>query len=525
MSDLQIKKKRKTGLGDYYWAHADILRGFGVPAATYDQRILAFMAIKLLIDNKKLKFNFNYNDQFGLSETDYLKYKGKDTKATFRNLLNDLPNLGKNLNYFDQDTQYNPGKETSILAYINHPKVFPINSYIDELPENHYLEMILDVYTEKGDFSGYPKEQYKDLYEKTVARMKTKFEGDLTGQHFTQKSIIHLMCEVALKELEGRRHIAIYDPACGTGSMIMESAFYFKKQVKNAEIEVFGQEISGQIWLLSKIFLEICQLPDGQQGIANIIAYGNTLTQPAFSEKINGDDSFDFIIANPPFGVDWKQDFDEVVRNMASDQPNFLVVQDGKKYITPKKSDGQFLFMMHIIKLMKEERVRGKRALAAIISSSTLISTGSATGAESKIRRKIFSEGIVKGVLEQPNAMFTNTDIATHVWFLDNALSTSLKLVRAQNEEQPYFIPHPKPQDKMRNAYSSENIKHIVNELSYKRDKEWVSKTIKVNGQHALNIANEVGRKETINDIDLDDLEVQINNQLKELTKMMGNNE
>ena len=141
-------------LKDYYWSYADILRDIGINESTYDQRIMAFMALKLLIDNNKLMFN---------------------------------------------------------------------------------LEYVLDIYTYQADFTSYPKEEYKDLYEKTVSRMKN-LSGDLTGQHS---------------------------------------------------------------WLLSKIFLEITHQE-------NIIAYGNTLTNPAFANGIDGKESFDFIIANPPFGVDWK---------------------------------------------------------------------------------------------------------------------------------------------------------------------------------------------------------------------------
>lgn len=99
-NDVVIKKKRVKTLGDFYWAHADILRGVGVSEAGYDQRILAFMALKILVDNGKLKFNFEYDNQFGLSDSEYLVYKGESNKLTFANLLNDLPNLGKNLRFF-----------------------------------------------------------------------------------------------------------------------------------------------------------------------------------------------------------------------------------------------------------------------------------------------------------------------------------------------------------------------------------------------------------------------------------------
>nr|WP_287936482.1 N-6 DNA methylase [Algoriphagus sp.] len=523
-NEIQLQKKRKTSLGDFYWAHADILRGAGVSEAGYDQRILAFMALKLLMDNGKLKFNFEYDNQFGLSEVEYLKYKGKSSKETFANLLNDLPELGQNLRYFEQEAKYNPGVYKTVLSYFNHHSVFPIDSYLNEL-EDHYFEMILDIYIEKADFTNFPKEQYKDLYERTIARMRSKFAGELVGQHFTQKSIIHLMCEYALRRIKNKKHIAIYDPTCGTGSMVMESAYYFRNKLPKAKIEVFGQEMNGKVWFLSKIFLEICPWDGGIQGISNIIAFGNTLTRPAFADKINGDDSFDFIIANPPFGVDWKQDYEEIVKNMASDTPHFLVVNDGKKFITPRKSDGQFLFMMQIVRLLTAERTRGKHAIAAVISSSTLCSTGSETGSESKIRRKIFEEKVVTGLLEQPNAMFTNTDIGTHIWFFDNAQSKTIRLVRADNSEKPLYSPHPAAQDKMRNTYSDENITELVNILHEPEPREYVAQSIPAEGRHAINIQTEIGKREEIDTVDLDELEAQIIRELDLLIQNLKPNE
>jgi len=498
-------------LKDYYWAYADILRDIGINESTYDQRIMAFMALKLLIDNNKLLFNLEYRKNFNLSKKNFKKYQGKDTKETFLNIIKDIQNLGnsKNLKYFTQDSKYNPDKFENILAYLNHYKTFELERYIQELP-NNYLENVLDIYTYQADFSNYPKEEYKDLYEKTVSRMK-KLSGDLTGQHFTQKSIIHLMCTMIEDDLKSNEKLAIYDPACGTGSMLMESAYYFKNNTKVQDIELYGQEIHGQTWLLAKIFLEITNQK-------NIIAYGNTLTNPAFADGINGDDSFDFIIANPPFGVDWKHSYDEVIANMKSKNRNFFVVRDSKgKIITPKKSDGQFLFMMHIINLMQKEKQRGKRAKAAVISSSTLISTGSSTSSEAKIRRAIFKENIVSAILEQPNAMFTNTDISSHIWFLDTSAKDRITIVKADTKEEELFIAHPVPKDKMKHAYSQENIKKLKKYLNG-RAKEYVSKLIK-NSVDSINISQEIGQREEKLDISLDEVTQELDKFMKQMCK------
>lgn len=506
-----------TKLGDFYWAYADILRGIGISASAYDQRILAFMSLKLLIDNEKLLFNFDYKNQFGMNDVLYKKYQGSDTKETFSNIINDIANLGINLNFFVQDSKYNPDNQENILYYINHPKVFTITSYIQELPIT-YLEMVLEIYTKKADFSDYPKENYKDLYEVTISRMKN-LSGDLSGQHFTQKSIIHLMCEIAIQEIKKNDFIAIYDPACGTGSMIMESAHYFYNNLdKNIKIEVYGQEYHGQTWMLAKIFLEITSLDGKRQGIPNIVAYGNTLTSPAFTNAITDKNSFDFIIANPPFGVDWKHDYNDVADNMSSDNSNFYVIKENNKLVLPKKSDGQFLFMLHIIKLMLEEKKHGKRALAAVITSTSLLSNGSQKSSESKIRNKLFNLGIIKAIVEQPNSMFTNTDISSHIWFLDSNYNEHIKILKTDNDVFPLFSPHKTPKDRMRNFYNASNINNIIEYLQTSVEYEYVTKNIYAKNHYQINIQNEIGKKDKIITTNLDVLEKNIKSILQKLS-------
>jgi len=527
---MKLKVEEKT-LGDYYWAYSDILRDIGINESTYDQRIMAFMSLKLLIDNDKLQFNFDYNDNFGLDD----KYKKEDTKSTFLSIIQNIEKFGtKNLNYFTQDSKYNPDKSKNILTYLNHFKTFELERYIQELP-NNYLENVLDIYTYKANFKEYPKEQYKDLYESTISRMK-KLSGDLTGQHFTQKSIIHLMCEVSKFEAEEYEKLAIYDPACGTASMLMESAYYFDKKInytdkgnrkrKEKIIRVYGQELHGQTWLLAKIFLEISSFDGKKQGIENIIAYGNTLTNPAFANGINGDESFDFIIANPPFGVDWKHNYDEVIQNMnLGKKSDFFIVEDEKgKIITPKKSDGQFLFMQHIINLMESDKGRGKHAHAAIISSSTLISTGSATSNESKIRKKIFEKGFVSAVLEQPNAMFTNTDISSHIWFLDSDESEKITIVKADTKEEELFCLHPQAKDKMKHAYSKKNIERLTRLINGKKQFKYKSKFLDTKDRYEINISNEIGFKDEMEDLNFNELTNELNTLMKEMCDEFQNN-
>jgi type I restriction enzyme M protein len=505
----------KSKIGDFYWAYADILRGIGINESVYDQRILAFMALKLLVDNHKVQFNFDHQNQFGLSGEDFKKYWCINKKQTFINLIKNITKLGKNLKYFQQDLRLNPDSENAdVIFYINHKRTFTLVDYIEEL-EPHYFEMVLDIYNQKADFTDYPKEQYKDLYEVTIARMK-KLSGDLTGQHFTQKSIIHLMCASVLEDMKQSKSdvLAIYDPSCGVASMLMESADYFTHHT-DKPVHVYGQEYHGQTWFLAKVFLEISDIP-------NKIAYGNTLTNPAF-DKINGNNSFDFIIANPPFGVDWKHDYDAVITNMSlGEQSNFLVVKDKQgKTITPKKSDGQFLFMQHILKLLQVSKKSKKRAKAAVISSGTLASTGKQGGAEAQIRQSIFKLNYLTALIEQPNAMFTNTDITSHIWFFDNQHNSShAQVIKVQNEEQPLYVAHPQAKDKMKNAYSYDNINQLLSYFTQEAD--FVAKRVDTKGLHELNVSQLVGRREVTSTKSLEQMFAEIEESLQALCSLKG---
>ncbi|MCK9490721.1 MAG: SAM-dependent methyltransferase [Sulfurimonas sp.] len=534
MSKIPDMKKETNKLGDFYWAYADILRGIGINETVYDQRILSFMALKLLVDNKKLQFNFDWRNNFGLSAKQYKKYEAENTLKTFLNIIADIENLGQNLLYFTQPSHMTPAQNTvsestddNCLKYLNHKKTFTLSEYIEELEEPHYLEMVLDIYVGKAHFVGYPSEKYKDLYEVTIARMK-KLSGTLTGQHFTQKAIIHLACASALDAMRKNKKIAVYDPTSGIGSMVIESAIYFDTKLNRTstgrrkktakEIEVYGQEYNGQSWILSKIFLEITSLDGKTQGIKNQIAYGNTLTNPAFAQGINGEESFDFIIANPPFGVDWKHDYDKIVEDMNKDNSNFEVIRDEKgKLVLPKKSDGQFLFMQHIINLMlKEKTNRNKNAKACIISSSTLISTGADSSSESKIRSHIFDMEIVEAVIEQPKAMFTNTDISSHLWFLNTDFSEQIKIVKLDTEEDELYSSHPEPKDKMKNSYSDENIETILDYMYRADDFEYISKTLD-NNRNKIDISSEIGFRDDSENVDIAQLEIEIKDLVSEL--------
>jgi type I restriction enzyme M protein len=304
-----------------------------------------------------------------------------------------------------------------------------------------------------------------------------------------------------------KQEVVIYDPSCGVGSMLYDSAYYSaeyiysyknKDNIENEEDEscvlkhfiLIGQEINGPTWFLAKVFAEI-------SGFKNFIAFGNTLTEP-FLPTLIKEKQVDFIIANPPFGMDWKSEKSKVEESLKNgmenpEESNFYVIpntcynskkKDSKSYSAPKISDGQWLFFMHIAKALE----KNPAAKALILSSTSLLSNGDEGSNEGIIRKHFIENGFIETVIEQPNAMFTNTDIKTHLWVMDksNKNINNVQIIKIDNEFiNKKFKDKNKKQlktirvlfdkaeyqiEKQKNGYSQKNIELIIN--LYKRKEE-----------------------------------------------------
>lgn len=520
-------------LGDYYWDYADIMRGLGIKEGVYDERILGFMALKLLIDNNKLFFNFNPSHGWKFCEPnkieqEYIKHTafqenpfncqeehivyikntqdiaiGINYSETFKTILKNIKHYDMTNYFYKKDTikdneqwklwnitKYNVDSEIEI---INNKNVFTFDKYIDELLGDEKFLSVLEIYENKANFVGYPRNKYKNLYEDTVTRMK-KLSGSLTGQHFTQNCIIDFMTEIGVEHLDKtKKEVVIFDPACGVGSMLYESAYYAANKIYGCKKDeeqtddncilkhflLLGQEINGPTWFLAKVFSEI-------SGFKNFIAFGNTLTEP-FINTFNG--NIDFIIANPPFGMDWKTE-EKIIKKLIEDNVVIEETKDEKGkiidilikennspyklfsknvkewYVLPKISDGQYLFFMQILKL--QEKHKGK---AVVISSTSPASNGKVDSSEGIIRKGMIENGFVDTIIEQPNAMFTNTDIKTHIWILNSLdgehekQKNKVNLIQLDN-------------DKMNKPFTNGNgkilkrIKVLYSDSDYKIDKQ-----------------------------------------------------
>jgi type I restriction enzyme M protein len=241
------------------------------------------------------------------------------------------------------------------------------------------------------------------------------------GEHFTPRDVVHLMVDLMLAGDERRIRrkgvvCTVYDPCCGSGGMLMITKEHVTVGLRkngdvlrpaihpDAEIHLFGQEVNPETWAVSKSDL-FMKDPTGRD--ADNIAHGSTL-----SNDRHGGRTFDYLIANPPYGKDWKRDEDAVraehERGVAGRFAPGL----------PRISDGQLLFLLHMLAHAKEPKEGGSRI--AIIMNGSPLFTGDAGSGESEIRRYVLENDLLEALIALPEQLFYNTGIATYVWVVTN---------------------------------------------------------------------------------------------------------
>jgi type I restriction enzyme M protein len=130
----------------------------------------------------------------------------------------------------------------------------------------------------------------------------------------------------------------------------------------------------------------------------------------------------------------------------------------------------------------------------------------------------------VSAVLEQPNAMFTNTDISSHIWFLDSDASEKITIVKADTKEEELFSPHPQAKDKMKNSYSTKNIRRLATLINSKKEFKYKSKFIDSKDRYEINISNEIGFKDDSEDLSFDELTNELNMLMKQMCEEFQDN-
>jgi type I restriction enzyme M protein len=245
-----------------------------------------------------------------------------------------------------------------------------------------------------------------------LIRIGAEQSNEEAGEHFTPREVIKLMVNLLLapeRDL-ARSHVVktIYDPACGTGGMLSVAEKYIRDLNADAQPKLFGQDWNDEAWAVCKSDLLI----KGED--ADAIILGDTFTKDGYTRTPEGKKwTFDYMLANPPFGVEWKQ------QQRSIEQERDTLGFSGRFGAgTPRVNDGALLFLQHMLAKMRAPQDGGSR-LAIVFNGSPLF-TGDAGAGESNIRQWIIENDWLEAVVALPEQLFYNTGISTYLWVLTN---------------------------------------------------------------------------------------------------------
>lgn len=363
------------------------------------------------------------------------------SKYDFTKLLNDSDNIADNLR------DYINGFSKSARDIIEY---FDFEKQIEKMDRNNLLYLVVKRFSEI------------DLHPETVSNVEMGYifeelirrfsEHGEAGDHYTPREVIRLM--VSLLFIEDAEVLTkpgitqtLYDCCAGTGGMGSVAQEYLKELNPSAHFEFFGQEFNEESYAICKADILI----KGEE--AKNIAFGNTLSQDAFPQM-----KFDYMITNPPYGVEWKP-----VENAVKEEHENKGFQGRFGAGLPRISDGQLLFLQHLVSKMKPvtpENPKGSRI--AIIMNGSPLFTGDAGSGESEIRRYLIENDLVEAIVAMPDQLFYNTGISTYVWILTNNKDPLRKGKVQLVNGASFYQKMKKSLGNKRNELSPEHIDEIV---------------------------------------------------------------
>lgn len=289
------------------------------------------------------------------------------------------------------------------------------------------------------------------VFEELIRRF-AEGSNETAGEHFTPRDIVRLTTSLVFMEDDealSKEGIirTIYDPTAGTGGFLSSGMEYVLELNPNAVMRAFGQELNPESYAICKADMLI----KGQD--VSRIKLGNTLSNDQLSQ-----DKFDYMLSNPPFGVDWKKIEQEI-----KDEHQVKGFDGRFGAGLPRVSDGSLLFLMHLIsKMRNRDQANDQGSRIGIILNGSPLFTGSAGSGESEIRRYILEADLLEAIIALPNDMFYNTGIATYIWVLSNKKDAERKGKVQLIDGSHLYSKMRKSLGSKRNEMSEDDIKTII---------------------------------------------------------------
>ena len=397
----------QQALSSFIWSVADLLRG-DYRQSEYGKVILPFTVLRrldcvlestkpaVLVENaKQLKA--------GLNPEPFLLRKAKQgfyntSPLDMKKLMGDQDHIRENLYSYIQ--AFAPQVRDIFER-------FEFHIQIDRLARAGLLYQVTEKFTNIDLHPEAVSNHQMGLVFEELIRKFAEISNETAGEHFTPREVIRLMVNLIFIEDDDvlcKPGVVrtIYDPTAGTGGMLSIAGEYLEEHNPEARLTMYGQELNDESYAICKADMLI-----KGQDVANIIP-GNTLSEDGHPHT-----KFDYMLSNPPFGVEWKKVEKEIRKEYETQGYNGRFGPG-----LPRVSDGSLLFLLHLISKMRPAKDGGSR-FGIVLNGSPLFTGGAGSG-ESEIRRYVLENDLVEAIIGLPTDMFYNTGISTYVWILSN---------------------------------------------------------------------------------------------------------
>ena len=395
-------------LSSFIWSVADLLRG-DYKQSEYGRVILPFTVLRRLdcvleATKPAVLKEFAAKTQAGINPDPFLLRKSgqsfyNTSELDLVKLLGDQDHIRQNLYAYIQG--FSPAARDIFER-------FDFHTQVERLAKANLLYLVtekfanIDLHPDKVDNAA------MGLVFEELIRKFAELSNETAGEHFTPREVIRLMVNLLFIEDDdvltpGNAVVrTIYDPTAGTGGMLSVAGEYLLEHNPQARLTMHGQELNDESYAICKADMLI-----KGQDVANIVP-GNTLSDDGFPAR-----KFDYMLSNPPFGVEWKK-VEKAVREEHEKKGYDGRFGPG----LPRVSDGSMLFLLHLLSKMRPAKDGGSR-FGIVLNGSPLFTGGAGSG-ESEIRRYVLENDLLEAIVGLPTDMFYNTGIATYVWIVSN---------------------------------------------------------------------------------------------------------
>lgn len=432
------------------WKTADLLIGAGIKQSDFPKYMMPFFALLMVesrlireadrlegeLDRDNIEDFIEMFSLEGLGYNDFVIRKKKTLKDICKNDKTFDVDFHAYLKAFDAETKYLLGVDKGT----EEEKFLDISGIAGQLKKKRILFETVKAWSEI-DLTPFNNSEITTL-EEHIKRKWADISAETAGEQYTPDDIIALISEIIATKIEDNdKFLTLYDPTCGGGNLLFGTEDKIQEIYPNRPTATFGQEWNGTLFALAKI--ESRFRKDTQ------IEYGNTLTDIGkFWDK-----TFNVIVANPPYGVDWKG-FEKDIKNDTT--ARFVAL--------PSISDGQFLFTQHIMHKLADD------GLSIVVHNGSTLFSGDAGSGESNIRKHFFEKDWVEAIIQMPTDEFFNTGIYTYLWIFNKNKPANRKDKVMLINASELFVPLKKSKGKKRKEMDLTNRKKIVKMLSDFKD-------------------------------------------------------